>query len=68
MALHDDQAAWYKQREISFGIGGKANLLHHMGGTPVRLVLDNATGVGRWVGAVVQLTDLFGRFQAYYGF
>ena len=59
---------WFRGETAECVVQGLADLFQHMGGAPVRLVFDNATGVGRRVGAVVQLTDLFGRFQAHYGF
>lgn len=38
------------------------------GGVPVRLVFDNATGVGRRVGELIRTADTFARFAAHYGF
>ena len=38
------------------------------GGVPLRLVFDNATGVGRRVGGRVGAADTFERFAAHYGF
>lgn len=38
------------------------------GGVPLRLVFDNATGVGRRFGDAVRTTDTFERFAAHYGF
>ena len=38
------------------------------GGVPLRLVFDNATGVGRRVGERVSTADTFERFAAHYGF
>lgn len=38
------------------------------GGVPLRLVFDNATGVGRRVGERVSAADTFERFAAHYGF
>ena len=38
------------------------------GGVPLRLVFDNATGVGRRVGERVSAVDTFERFAAHYGF
>lgn len=37
-------------------------------GVPLRLVFDNATGVGRRVGERVSAADTFERFAAHYGF
>lgn len=37
------------------------------GGVPLRLVFDNATGVGRRVGEAISTADAFGRFAAHYG-
>lgn len=38
------------------------------GGVPLRLVFDNATGIGRRVGEATSIADAFGRFAARYGF
>ena len=38
------------------------------GGVPLRLVFDNATGVGRRVGERVSAADTFEGFAAHYGF
>ena len=38
------------------------------GGVPLRLVFDNATGVGRRVGEAISTADTFERFAAHYGF
>lgn len=38
------------------------------GGVPVRIVFDNATGVGRRVGERIRTADTFMRFAAHYGF
>ena len=38
------------------------------GGVPLRLVFDNATGVGRRVGDRVSAADTFEGFAAHYGF
>jgi transposase len=47
---------------------GLQDIFTRIGGVPQRLVLDNATGAGRRIGEIVRLTQLFGRFQAHYGF
>jgi transposase len=46
---------------------GLRNIFEYIGGTPHLLVFDNATGVGRRVGAHIHETDLFHRFRAHYG-
>jgi len=43
-------------------------IFEHIGGVPVRIVFDNATGVGRRVCREVRTTELFGAFAAHYGF
>lgn len=48
-------------------VQGLVDILHHLGGTPQRLVFDNASGVGRRIGETVRLTELYQRFQAHYG-
>lgn len=47
---------------------GLMDIFAHIGGVPLRLVIDNATGAGRRMGEVVRLTQLFKRFQAHFGF
>ena len=47
---------------------GLLNIFIYLGGVPVRLVFDNATGVGRRVAEKVRMTDLFERFSCHFGF
>lgn len=47
---------------------GLINIFEFIGGVPRRIVIDNATGAGRRTGEKVSLTELFGRFQAHFGF
>lgn len=47
---------------------GLKNAFEHVGGVPVRIVFDNAAGVGRRVGDAVRTTGLFSAFAAHYGF
>ena len=43
-------------------------IFEHVGCVPLRIVFDNATGVGRRVGDAVRTTEMFGAFAAHYGF
>ena len=47
---------------------GLKNVFEYLGGVPLRLVFDNATGVGRKVSDTFRTTDTFGAFAAHYGF
>ncbi|HUX39099.1 MAG TPA: IS21 family transposase [Rectinemataceae bacterium] len=47
---------------------GLKDIFHHLGGVPLRIVFDNASGVGRRVGEKVSLSELFLRFKCHYGF
>lgn len=47
---------------------GLKDIFEYIGGVPVRIVFDNATGVGRRVKDKVIETELFSRFRAHYGF
>lgn len=47
---------------------GLKDIFHHIGGVPLRLVFDNASGVGRRVGDKVTFSELFLRFKCHYGF
>ena len=47
---------------------GLQDIFEWLGGVPVRIVFDNATGVGRRFKDVIQITELFRRFKAHYGF
>ncbi len=46
---------------------GLRDVFEFLGGVPRRAVFDNATEVGRRVGADVRLSDMFRRFAAHYG-
>lgn len=47
---------------------GLIDVFAHIGGTPSRLVFDNAAGVGHRRKDTVTMTDLFSRLRAHYGF
>lgn len=47
---------------------GLEDIFNHIGGVPLRIVFDNATGVGRRVRDQVTLSELFLRFKCHYGF
>lgn len=47
---------------------GLQDIFNYIGGAPVLIVFDNATGVGRRVMDKVTETELFHRFRAHYGF
>ncbi len=47
---------------------GLKDIFHRLGGVPLRIVFDNASGVGRRVGEKVTLSQLFLRFKCHYGF
>ncbi len=47
---------------------GLKDLFHHLGGVPLRIVFDNASGIGRRVREKVTLSELFLRFKCHYGF
>lgn len=44
------------------------NIFEYLGGVPVKIVFDNAAGVGRKVCDEVRTTELFERCSAHYGF
>jgi len=44
---------------------GLKDIFHHIGGVPLRIVFDNATGVGRRVGEKVTLAEFFLRFKCH---
>ncbi len=46
---------------------GLRSVFEFVGGVPARAVFDNATEVGRRVGAEVRVSDMFRRFSAHYG-
>ena len=47
---------------------GLQDIFHYIGGVPLLLVFDNATGVGKRVMDKIHETELFSRFRAHYGF
>lgn len=47
---------------------GLPDIFSYIGGVPTRLVLDNATGVGRRIGDEIRTSELFGRFACHFGF
>ena len=47
---------------------GLKDIFEYIGGVPFLLVFDNATGVGRRIGDVLQMTKLFTLFRMHYGF
>ncbi len=47
---------------------GLMNIFNYIGGVPLRLVFDNATGVGRRVGDIIKTSELFTRFSCHFGF
>lgn len=44
------------------------DIFEYIGGVPVRIVFDNAAGVGRKIGDAVRTTELFSAFAAHHGF
>lgn len=44
------------------------DIFEFVGGVPVRIVFDNAAGVGKRIGDKIRTTELFGAFAAHYGF
>lgn len=47
---------------------GLKDIFEYIGGVPVELVFDNATGVGKRIRDRIVETDLFSEFRAHYGF
>lgn len=47
---------------------GLKDIFAYIGGVPPIIVFDNATGVGRRVGAIIHEAALFQRMRAHYGF
>jgi len=47
---------------------GLDDIFTHIGGVPLRIVFDNATGIGRRVKDQVTFSELFLRFKCHYGF
>lgn len=43
-------------------------IFEHIGFVPLRIIFDNATGIGRRVCKSVRTTEMFGAFSAHYGF
>lgn len=43
-------------------------IFEYIGGVPLRIVFDNATGIGRRICEATRTTELFGRFAAHYDF
>jgi transposase len=49
-------------------VQGLMNIFNHIQGVPVRIVFDNATGIGRRFRDQIKLSELFMRFKCHYGF
>jgi len=49
-------------------VQGLIDIFEHAGGVPLRVVFDNASGIGRRIKDLIQLSDLFKRFKCHYGF
>jgi transposase len=47
---------------------GLKDIFAYIGGVPLVVVFDNATGVGRRIGEVIHEAELFSRMRAHYGF
>lgn len=47
---------------------GLVDIFNRIGGVPRRLVVDNASGVGKRIGERVQFSELFLRFKCHYNF
>lgn len=47
---------------------GLMDIFHRIGGVPRRMVVDNASGVGKRIGEHIQYSDLFLRFKCHYDF
>jgi len=47
---------------------GLKSIFEHIGGIPLRIVFDNATGIGRKHADTVRITETFASFCAHYGF
>jgi len=47
---------------------GLRDIFEYIGGVPFILIFDNATGVGRRIGDILQMTRLFTLFRMHYGF
>ena len=47
---------------------GLKDIFEYIGGVPILLVFDNATGVGRRIGEEIRETELFQRMRAHYNF
>ena len=49
-------------------IHGLQDVFKRIGGVPIRLIFDNASGVGKRLGKKINLSELFSRFKCHYGF
>lgn len=47
---------------------GIRNVFEHIGGVFLLAIFDNASGVGKRIGEVLRLSELFSRFRMHYGF
>lgn len=47
---------------------GLADVFERLGGVPSRIVVDNATGIGRRIADKIVTTELYQRFSVHYGF
>ncbi|OQB97983.1 MAG: Integrase core domain protein [Spirochaetes bacterium ADurb.Bin110] len=47
---------------------GLMNIFAYIGGVPLRIVVDNGTGIGRRIQGKVSYSELFLRFKCHYGF
>jgi transposase len=47
---------------------GLKDIFSHIGGVPLRIVVDNGTGIGRRIQDKVSYSELFLRFKCHYGF
>ena len=47
---------------------GLKDIFEYIGGVPIVIVFDNAAGVGRKIGEVIQESTLFQKMRAHYGF
>lgn len=47
---------------------GLVDIFRRIGGVPIRMVFDNASGAGRRIGEKIQYAELFLRFKCHYNF
>ena len=47
---------------------GLKAIFEYCKGVPLRLIFDNATGIGRRIGEIIRMAETFKRFAAHYGF